>query len=464
MTWLAPLWLAGFAALAVPILIHLRRRRLGPRVRVGSIRHLAGSATPRARRLRLRDLWLLALRLIILALLVCALAEPVLDRTRPAEAWVLVSPELLADSAVLTRDPLLDSLRQHSSSIRILEEQFPTVSLRSHLVTSGSSRSLWSLLREADTRLPPGSTIMVVLPRRGLPPSGPRPSLASRVSIRLAGPSPPDSSTWLEAVWASHDSVTLVLGIGASGGIATRSVTLRLPAAGTSSAEAAPLSITPRGDSGFVAVLGTDSLSIARLAEAHVAIIGDSLHEDDARYLSAAFGATADAFHIPLTLTRAATGAAADWTIWLGRSSHDSTAPAGVRLEDAGGTTPLTASMAADGAVPLDLFGRPLLSERNPGRGILYQFGGRFNPAYGDFVLRPEFPALIARLWAGPRISLSGPRRHDVRAVDPVQLTPRAVSARGHAPEPSQLLRRLLFMAAAVLFLVERAMAYRRSR
>ncbi|HEY6222774.1 MAG TPA: BatA domain-containing protein, partial [Gemmatimonadales bacterium] len=67
-----PLWLAALAALAVPIALHLWSRRSGRAVRVGSIRLLGGAPPAMARRPRLHDPWLLALRCALLAALVLA--------------------------------------------------------------------------------------------------------------------------------------------------------------------------------------------------------------------------------------------------------------------------------------------------------------------------------------------------------------------------------------------------------
>ena len=117
MAWLAPLWLAAVAAVAIPLLIHLRRRWVGRRIRVGSLRHLAGIAMPRRRRLQLRDPWLFALRGLIVALPAVALAEPVITRHDAAARWALVSPELVLESAAR---PVLDSLRSAGASVRLL--------------------------------------------------------------------------------------------------------------------------------------------------------------------------------------------------------------------------------------------------------------------------------------------------------------------------------------------------------
>src|SRR6476646_6128156 len=67
--------LAGLAALAVPILIHLLKRRRHVVIDWGAMQFLPGSHASRRRRL-LEELLLLAVRLGIVALVVLALARP----------------------------------------------------------------------------------------------------------------------------------------------------------------------------------------------------------------------------------------------------------------------------------------------------------------------------------------------------------------------------------------------------
>lgn len=80
MNLLQPFALWGLLALALPIALHLRRRRVGRTVQVGSVRHLEALPTAERRGLRLREPWLLLLRSLIFALIVLLLAQPLLDR------------------------------------------------------------------------------------------------------------------------------------------------------------------------------------------------------------------------------------------------------------------------------------------------------------------------------------------------------------------------------------------------
>jgi hypothetical protein len=102
-SFLAPLWIAGLAALLVPLAIHLLGRGKPPRVPLPSVRLLTAGPVRVPRRARLQRPWLLLLRCALFATLVLALAGP---RVRAwsaareaARPWVLVEPGL-AEAAV----------------------------------------------------------------------------------------------------------------------------------------------------------------------------------------------------------------------------------------------------------------------------------------------------------------------------------------------------------------------------
>ena len=78
MNWLAPAMLAGLAALAVPVLIHLLQKERRQVVEFPSLMFLRRIPQETTRRRRIRHLGLLALRCAALALLVIAFARPYL--------------------------------------------------------------------------------------------------------------------------------------------------------------------------------------------------------------------------------------------------------------------------------------------------------------------------------------------------------------------------------------------------
>jgi hypothetical protein len=77
-SFLYPLFLAGLAAVAIPILLHLFRRRTEVVVDFPAVRFLHKGPVEQQRRRRLRELILLALRVTALALLAFAFARPYL--------------------------------------------------------------------------------------------------------------------------------------------------------------------------------------------------------------------------------------------------------------------------------------------------------------------------------------------------------------------------------------------------
>jgi hypothetical protein len=161
--FLSPLWLAGFAALLVPLLLHLWNRRPTRVVQVGSLRGLSGPPGPRAFGRRLNDIPLLAIRIAVLGTVVLALAGLALPRRGVAAEQrqvLLVDPALLDDSLAVYADPLVDSLRRAGTPIHLLATGFPV--LGSGTAASSDVSGVWALLRQLDDTLPPGSTVTVV--------------------------------------------------------------------------------------------------------------------------------------------------------------------------------------------------------------------------------------------------------------------------------------------------------------
>ena len=79
MSFLYPLFLAGIAAVAAPILLHMIRRHTRNRVTFSSLMFLRTTAPRFRSRSRLEHIALLVLRCIILCLLAFAFARPFLS-------------------------------------------------------------------------------------------------------------------------------------------------------------------------------------------------------------------------------------------------------------------------------------------------------------------------------------------------------------------------------------------------
>ena len=111
MSVLAPLYLMLAGAIAVPLLIHLMRRRIGARVEFPAARYLLRAEKEHSRTLRIRNLLLMLLRVLALLLIALAAARPVarwFGAGHVPTAMAIVIDNSLSASVVVNGRPLLD--------------------------------------------------------------------------------------------------------------------------------------------------------------------------------------------------------------------------------------------------------------------------------------------------------------------------------------------------------------------
>ncbi len=425
MNFLSPASLWALAALALPLAIHLWRRP--PRtVRLGSLRFLQGHAQP-LRDLRWRERALLLARLGLLTLLALLLARPMWQptpSTRPAN-WVLLDHAAAPVGPSLER---LHAMQAAGAETRLLAPGFPAI--RSPPAdASAAAPDLWSLLREADAVLPPGSSLAVFSPGRLASLRGIRPTL-THISIE-----------WIET---------------ASAPVPSRPTTPHPPVR--------PLNIL---------------------------ILHDADRAEDARYVAAALQAVSQSGRCPLAISVAPATAPAHWADWIFWFSAQPVPPAVARdaanvLNDAASPelpavtpgwivpqpgTPLFGppvrlwrrAPAIPGSVFwTDGFGQPLLTHTTDSRHAQWHFASRFGPAWNDLPLGTALPAALRALLADALPT--DPADH--RAADPAQCLPSdtsAASATGTVlPGVATELRPPLWWLLAVLFCLERWLAHRR--
>ena len=437
---LAPAWLAALAALAVPLAIHLWSPRPRRSIRVGSIRLLTGIPPAATRSLRLRDRWLLLLRLGVLAALVLSLTDPFwAPRDQRPRTWALLSTEALTDRA------LLDSLRRAGAELRLLAAGLPLVAgdlegtglTPDGVPAEGCDLAAanchpphdWSLLREADRLAPPGATLVIAAPLTADRFRGTRPAIRAQV------------------VWRDVPRSARADGAG----------------------RARPSSPAHR----------------------RVVILADAQRRDDARYLEAAVRAAATttgraAEIVRASLAAGASAATADWIVWL--SAEPPPAPVVARARQGavlftqigrdtvttGGTVVRTAATGPppvlarrapfDGrgaALWTDGTGSPLLTVAREGSGYGYRLYGRIDPT--GLALSPTFATAIAELWGatdGERVASVAPRITARQALPASGASP---PRRGVPPGAVRLTMPLWVLAAAALAL-ERWSVWRRSR
>ncbi|HUF63330.1 MAG TPA: VWA domain-containing protein [Verrucomicrobiales bacterium] len=114
MSFLFPLYLAGLAALAIPVALHFRHRHTREKVRFSTLMFLSPTPIREKRNRRLENLLLLLLRCALLALIALAFARPFLKQENP-----LVAPDdgrtvaiLIDRSASMRREDLWERAKQ----------------------------------------------------------------------------------------------------------------------------------------------------------------------------------------------------------------------------------------------------------------------------------------------------------------------------------------------------------------
>ncbi|MBI2795403.1 MAG: VWA domain-containing protein [Gemmatimonadetes bacterium] len=115
MSFLSPWLLALAGAAAVPLLLHLMRRRIGARLDFPAVRYLRRAEREHSRELKLRNLLLMLLRVAIVLLLALAAARPLgpgLGPGHPPTAWAIVLDNSMSTSAISEGRPVLDRLRE----------------------------------------------------------------------------------------------------------------------------------------------------------------------------------------------------------------------------------------------------------------------------------------------------------------------------------------------------------------
>lgn len=154
MNFLLPAAFAAFAALLLPILIHLSRRSQTQRTEFAALRWIGAKLRPR-RRPVLQERLLLLLRLLLLVVVVLWLAAPVWQRSAPPRDWLLVTPGL--DWRGVSDLPAGDTVQR-----RWLAPGFPPLSTA--LPVSSHAVPTASLLREWDADAPAGDRLTALVP------------------------------------------------------------------------------------------------------------------------------------------------------------------------------------------------------------------------------------------------------------------------------------------------------------
>lgn len=464
---LSPWALVGLAALTVPLLIHLIRHRTAAVVKVGSVRFLKKTASAVSKRLQLTEWLLLLLRIAILSLLTLLLAEPVWRSTphsEPAAGWALINPELYYHTTDPSFFSLLDSLHHSGLELRWLAAGFPPFAEGDSLVAD--TESVWSLLAEADARLPAGAPLCVLTSHRLTAVRGSRPTLYRPVQWYAFAFG--EKHTWIHSATAiGQDSVWVIAG-------ESTPRHTRFYASWQSAAE-----VRLRG----IAVNAPAPPLVA-------AIVYDDTRQHDAQYLEQGLHAVSQVLKKNIKVVRTRAIALPDstrWVFWL----TDSAVPESVWQSLRAGTmlwldartqgdavhrsfkTPTGERIALWRRTPAsphsialwyDDAGEPLLEVKQVQNVVQYDFHSRFSPEWNEFVFSSAFPEWLMEMLEPP---LTTAASNDLRRLTDWQRQPqqdsslvRTTTTAAPAHQPMDL---PIWIFATILFIIERRLSQRQS-
>jgi len=119
-SFLAPMWLLLAGAAAVPLLLHLLKRRIDLKIDFPAVRYLLRAKQDNRQRLRVQNLILMALRIMAILLIAAAAARPIgwLGGTgHLPTAVAIVLDNSLSTSVVVNGAPLLERLREEARGL-----------------------------------------------------------------------------------------------------------------------------------------------------------------------------------------------------------------------------------------------------------------------------------------------------------------------------------------------------------
>ncbi|TPE45444.1 BatA domain-containing protein [Pontibacter mangrovi] len=467
MTLTAPYFLFAASAILIPIAIHLWNKRQGKTVKVGSLRWLEASASSRWSSIKLNNFWLLVLRCLILILLAVALAQPVWEHQaqeqRGAKA-IVVGEELLYKSALKLIQPTIDSLLQRGYTLRkytpglaqVPQEAWQQISRRTTDSTLRTTQNYWALLPLlAGKYKNPQDSVWLFTSDQARYFAGARPKTIPE-NIRWIPVATEGTAYWLQAaVHTSPDSLMLILGQSTRQAI----IYSKHPIPASAQSIALPhnqrLRLQRHNDSLQASYKGYVSKVSVQAAPLQVSILAEEAQQEQAKHVQAAVQAISRYTGFPIVLSPDTPKT--DFLFWL----HRQELPPSILQRVRQGLQ----VWVPQGAIPSGLNAStstvPEVQAQQVGKGNIYTLRDSVSLAW--MKERGRLPELLLPLLLPqPKVAAA----YDVRALDEQQLMPEKQSAVVAAAVPQarqEPLLRWLVLAAAILFLIERFIAGRRS-
>ena len=406
---LSPISLLALSAVALPLILHLRKDRKSRVLPVGSIALFPKETRFRGKRRRISEWLLLAIRMLLIAVLALLLARPVWTSTPTGAGGWLVTDQ----GAYGQRKTWVDSLLHAGYELHAFGRGFPVIAPGDTAApVTAAQDSYWSLAALLQRQSPPGIPLYILTENRLARFNGPRPVIEPRLH------------------WYTY------------------------PSAGTVSADSG-LAITAYGE---------DRRYIEAAVKALARYTGRKLTVTDVP----PGGAIPDnqdwlfwlSVQPPPTGKRAAhifryepgKDRPDNAPIDFGESRNLVTGPVSLhRIILAGDNGVALNGNAANAPewspAPLwqDAWGAPLLTADD----TIVHFYSRLDPAWNDLAWSPSFPAILMRLLYA---------RPDFQTIDPAQLSPDGTS-NGKTHTDATDLSHAIWLIALALFILERVLA-----
>lgn len=483
---LNPIALLAFAAVIIPVLVHLWNVRKGKTLRVGSIALLTVSSRQRSNRLRINNWPLFLLRCLLLALLALLLAKPVwhaAQDTTKHPGWILISSRELP-AAYAHYKPQIDSLLAAGLELHNLSAGFEMLELQDTAQLKDTVNDLasrpWPLLKVLDASLPKAFPLHVFVNNRLSSYQGDRPG--THLAIQWHSFAPDDSIKQYPALsyvtaegkikniewvtspqgnWYSDDNA------GATFATAPDTSVVRVAIyAGQYMADAQYIKAAMQAIAQFTGrQINVTSLASDQLPTTQQHLIFWLNEPADGKPRASKSSENLLSYIAPHgILFRYDSGHAIQLSSWLQEDNQvtGSTGQHKIYQYLTGNTTGTPVWTLADG--------KPLLTVTEQDGKLVYHYKSHFNPAWGDLVWEEEFVKTMLPLVVP---TLKQNSRLDRRRVDDRQVVP-AIGSRQSAVMDQHLkgvmkhnamaLSNWLWVLIFIVFAVERIMVFRQQQ
>ncbi len=434
MGFLSPLLLALAAALAVPVVLHLFQRHQGPRMIFPALRYLRRAEKESARRIKLRQLLLLALRVAAVVLVAFAAARPFVRAGgigHEPTAAAIVLDNSLSTGLVVGDRRVLDDLKQRALELvaqAAPDDRFWVIRAGSpgEPAVPGDAAAAADRIRSTELSAGAGDLDAAIARARALVAAGAErraPEIDVVSDLQATGfprPLPAGGNAPPLVAWVPDRDVPPNAGVGnveVGGGLAPRAgerstVDARIVGSRTDSV-GLRLTLDGRTSAAAHAAVGSTAIlpfpaHAAGLARGWVELDPDALRGDDRRYFVVAVQPPpVVALTEPLPFADAALGVLAD----AGRVRRGDAASADVVVAPGGagvaGAAPGRTMVVLAPESPLQL---PATNQRLAAAGVPWRFAAPQGSGEARFDVRDSTEEL-ARALAGVRI----------RQLDPLQ-------------------------------------------